>query len=127
MYLLIEARRNFLASALVYGAVFYIWSSHVLLQFDHADSETTKEPNQDRGTDENDANNQYHTEELDEEDGFFIPLSLPFLRPGKFYAETDPEWQVFQKMSGDKQKIQLLKGMRNLLYACLDFYAYTFR
>ena len=111
--LLMDASRKLIGSCLIYGTAFHIWSSLVLLQFDSADTYTTYEPNPDRRTgptNNKDANNKQHTEELDGHDSIFIPLSWPFLQPGKFYAKSDPEWQEFGKIHQDPQKIQALQG-----------------
>lgn len=112
LYLLIEDLRKLLASCLIYGAAFHIWSTLALLQFDSAD-DTTQEPSLDgrtSRTNEKDTNNKDHAEELDEDDSLFIPLSWPFLQPGKFYAKSDPEWQEFGKIHQDSKKIQSLQG-----------------
>ena len=51
-------------------------------------------------------------EELEEEDGFFIPFpgtTKPITQ--KPYRGTDPEWQQFLAISRDKKLITSLKGV----------------
>ena len=111
--------RRFVTSFIVYGAAFHIWSSFVFVRYD-GETNTSQEPDSDRNIHqqrriekgyekESDADDQLEVE--DEEGVYFVPLSLPLLRPGDFYAVSDPEWQEFARISRDTEKLRKLKGV----------------
>lgn len=121
--LLTEYSRRFFTTCIVYGAAFHIWSSFVFVRYD-GDTDTSEEPDSDRNIHQQRIEKDYENESRDEdqlgivddEDVAFVPLSLPLLRPGDFYAVSDPEWQEFAKISRDTEKLRKLKSV--CCFAC---------
>lgn len=111
-YTLTGLRRKFVTSCLIYGTAFHLWSSLVFLQLDDADA--SEEPRLERTTRENNDNDEEHKqlpERLEDLETTFVPLSLPLIRPGEFYATSDKEWQEFAKFSRDDEKLKKLKSI----------------
>lgn len=96
----------------LYGVAFHLWSSFVLLQFDDEDDET-EEPlveGANKGQERMDVGTSADTQESSDSDDMFVPLGWPQIRQGELYAESDPEWQEFVKISRNGEKLQSLKG-----------------
>ncbi|KAE8147574.1 hypothetical protein BDV25DRAFT_160110 [Aspergillus avenaceus] len=106
--------RRLLATCLLYGTAFHLWSSFVLLQFDDTldEAENTQQTPLEKKSDRSapgDEGPSMSTDENVDTDPIFIPLGWPRLRKGAFYAASDPEWQGFLKISRDREKLQNLR------------------
>lgn len=57
-------------------------------------------------------------EEVEEDEPVFIPLTWYLEeQEGEFYTASDPEWQVYSKISKDREKLQKLRGSFCFLYS----------
>ncbi|PWY72555.1 hypothetical protein BO94DRAFT_501148, partial [Aspergillus sclerotioniger CBS 115572] len=115
--------RKVLATILLTGAVLHTWSSFVVLRFDetlyNADGSPDSLPRADAPTAGKFDRNQYAPPGLDDDTkARFIPLGWPRLCEGKFYAATDSEWQAFNGVATDRDKLAGLKD--ELVLVVLD-------
>jgi hypothetical protein len=106
--------RRFATSVLVYGVAFQLWTSLVYLQLEKStlsDSSSTGPSvvlSETRIIEGNKGNEKALDNEEEDEDGTFIPLSWPRLRPGELYKKSDPEWQAIQKYANNAEKTSVL-------------------
>ncbi|PKY06910.1 hypothetical protein P168DRAFT_301935 [Aspergillus campestris IBT 28561] len=99
--------RSFITKCCLYGMAFHLSSSFVLSQFDNGTrtADALEEPVA-AGRDKD----KHDPDEKTDLDPVFIPLGLPYLREGEFYAVSDPEWKQFVKFSQDREKLNSLQG-----------------
>jgi hypothetical protein len=85
--------RRILSTCVAYGVATLVWSSLVLNSFDMmGDVDKT------------------YDEDGSKDDAMFIPLGWPRLRPGKYYAGGDPEWEMFREISNNPKYLAGLRG-----------------
>lgn len=86
---------------------FHLSSSFVLSQFDNGTrtADALEEPVAAGGD-----GDKHDPDEITGFDPIFVPLGLPYLRDGEFYAVSDPEWKQFVRISQDQEKLKSLRG-----------------
>ncbi|EFR01986.1 hypothetical protein MGYG_04989 [Nannizzia gypsea CBS 118893] len=95
-----------------YGIGTYVWSEVALRPLDKLEldpqEDVTRVQKSTRSLGANGVEDDIEEgEEADEP--IFIPLGLPRLVEGEFYAGNDPEWQTFIKLSKDADSLNALK------------------
>ena len=85
--------RKVLFTCIAYGAATLAWSSLVLASLDVIRDIT-----------------RTYDEHGSKGDAVFIPFGWPHLKPGKYYAGDDPEWEMFREISNNPKYLAALRG-----------------
>ncbi|KAJ5975201.1 hypothetical protein N7481_008908 [Penicillium waksmanii] len=109
--------RSFIGKCLFYGVAFHTWTVIVRVYANWDEDpdeklERRKKPLKEKELLESKRQDkEIAEEEAEEDEPVFIPLTWYLEeQEGEFYTASDPEWQVYSKISKDREKLQKLRG-----------------